>query len=280
MFYQSQRMKLECKRIVNKSDINDIYICQDVNSAAKTLYTLLVIKEHNTAKKYLKVFEDAEVSAQDSYVESFADGNHLCIVFEYKQERPLNAFYMGSSYTLTECEEICINVLLTCISSKLPYPILYLILKQNQLNFSKDHSVYFGYQIDLTELDDTITERDCVVECASVLLKMLEPQASQKAYSYRLLEKKISRKSYDRFTELYKDIRITAAPAKKRGIIRRIKDWFIYHQDTFMRILMIICLILGTIAILSLISQLIFGDIPWLRLFFNGFKKIGTESLV
>lgn len=50
MFYQSQKMKLRCVRIVKKSRTNDIVICEDLNTAARTLYTLLVIKEHQMVK--------------------------------------------------------------------------------------------------------------------------------------------------------------------------------------------------------------------------------------
>ena len=67
MFYQSQKMKLECVRVVKESEINDILICQDLNTAARNLYTLLVIKEHQTAKKYLEVFEQAGMSAHNSF---------------------------------------------------------------------------------------------------------------------------------------------------------------------------------------------------------------------
>ncbi len=280
MFYQSQKMKLECVRTVRKNDINDILICQDLNTAARNLYTLLVIKEHQTARQYLEVFERAGMSAQDSYIDSFSDRGALCMVFEYKQERPLRDFYMGESYTLAECEAVCINVIMTCITSNLPYPLLYLLLRQEQLHLSKDHTVYFSYQIDLTELDPEKSERDCAVACASVLRELLRPKASQKAFSYRLLEKKISRKSYDRFTELYKDIRIAGVSGQKQGIGKRIKGWFARRQDVLFRILLCICLVLGVLALASIFFQLFFGDIPWLRILFNGFKTIGTETLV
>ena len=280
MLYQSQKMKLECVRIVKKSDINDILICQDLSTAARNLYTLLVIKEHRTAKKYLEVFEQAGLSAGNSYIDSFSDKGAFCMAFEYKQERPLKDFYMGESYTLSECENVCINVITTCITSNLPYPILYLILKQDQLHLSKDHMVYFGYQIDLAELDPEKTERDCAVQCAAILRELLRPKASQKTFSYRLLEKKISRKSYDKFTELYKDIRITAAPGQKKGIRKRIRAWYLRRQNGLFRILLCICAVLAVLTLVSLLSQLLFGDIPWLRVLFNGFKTIGTESLV
>lgn len=279
MFFQSQKMNLECIRIVKKSDVNDIFICQDMNTAAGNLYTLLVIKDHMTTKKYLEVFEHAGLPAQDSYIESFSDKGVFCMVFEYKQERPLKDFYMGNSYSLSECEEVCIQVIMACIASILPFPIIFLILKQGQLHLSKDHSVYFSYQLDLSELDPEITERDCAVQCAAILRDMLAPKASQKAFSYRLLEKKISRKSYDRFMELYKDIRVTATPLK-RGFLKKVKVWFVRNQDALFRILLVMCIMLAFAAVVLLVSQLLFGDIPLLRIFFNGFKTIGTESLI
>lgn len=280
MFYQSQKMKLRCVRIVKKSRTNDIVICEDLNTAARTLYTLLVIKEHQMVKTYLEVFEQAGLAAQDSYIDSFSDQGAFCMVFAWQQERPLKDFYMGESYTLEECENICISILIACMTSNLPYPVLYLILEQGQLHLAKDHTVCLGYQIDLEELDPEKTERDCAVQCASILRDLLRPKASQKAFSYRLLEKKIARKSYGRLTELYKDIRITAAPGQKKGIRKRIKGWFLRNQDGLFRFLLYLCAALAVLVLLSLLSQLFLGDIPWLRLLFNGFKTIGTESLV
>ena len=167
MFYQSQRMKLRCVRIVKKSRTNDIVICEDLNTSARNLYTLLAIKEHQTVKTYLEVFEQAHLTAQDSYIDSFSDQGAFCMVFAYQQERPLKDFYMGESYTLAECENVCISVIMACITSNLPYPVLYLILEQGQLHLAKDHTVCLGHQIDLEELDPARTERDCVVQCAS-----------------------------------------------------------------------------------------------------------------
>ena len=139
--------------------------------------------------------------------------------------------------------------------------------------------VCLGHQIDLEELDPARTERDCVVQCASILRDLLRPKSSQKAFSYRLLEKKIARKSYRKLTELYKDIRITAAPGKKKGIRKRIAGWFRRNQDGMFRFLLYLCAVLAFFVIVSLLTQLIVGDIPWLRLFFNGFETIGTETL-
>ncbi len=279
MLYQSQKMRLECVRTILRGSVNDILICRDLAVAVGSLYTLLVIKEHQTARRYLEAFERAGLSAQDSYIDSFSAHGALCMVFEYRRERPIRDFYAGLAYALPECEEVCINLVVTCMACGLPFPILYLVLKQDQLNLSKDRTVYLGYQIDLSELDMGKTERDCAVLCASIIRELLRPKASLKAFSFQLLEKKISRRSYGRFTELYKDIRISAAPMGRLGIRKRFLRWFAGNEDAIFHFLLAACSVLVAVAGISLLSQLIFGDIPWLRIFFNGFKTIGTETL-
>lgn len=280
MIYQSQRMKLEAVRIVLQNEVNDIIICRDINSAAKSLYTLLVIKDHQVARLYLDIFERAASGAKDSYIESFSCGNSLCMVFEYKQERPLHTFYMATAYSAEYCEKVCNNVLIACMTSKLPYPLLYLILSQKQLHLAEDSTVFIGYQMDLRELDAERNESDCVVKCAEILLELIEPVVSQKHISYNLLCKKWVRKSYRHFTELYKDIQITEVPKGKKGIMNRIKTWFKQENSILFKVTLIICTILLILMIVSIASQVIFGDVPWLRLLFNGFKFIGTESLL
>ena len=116
--------------------------------------------------------------------------------------------------------------------------------------------------------------------CASILLELLEPKAGQKATSYYLLSKKTANGSYTRFTDLYRDITIAAVTKKKLTPWVRLKLWFKRNTDRFLGILFWLSVILGVIALSLLISRLFFGGNSWLRLLFNTFKKIGTESML
>ena len=49
MIYESPTMRLKCIRIVKRGPVNDILICQDLNVAGGSLYTLLAVKKHKTA---------------------------------------------------------------------------------------------------------------------------------------------------------------------------------------------------------------------------------------
>lgn len=280
MIFESPKMILKVVRIVLNGPANDVYVCQNMSSEAGTLYTVLFIKQHDTVHKLLKVFEDSQANIEDVCTEFFSMDENFVMVFPYEKERPLDKFFFGNSYTLTECEESCINLVINFMTSKIPFPLMYLILSQRQLHISKDGSIYLGYQLDLSDIDEKIGERMCVAECAKIALSLLESkQNGRNAMTYSLINKKIERKAYNYFTELYKDIRIAAAPQGKRGIIARIKAFFRRNKDQLFRILFILAAILGIIVAASFITNLIFGDIPWLRIFFGGFKRIGTEIL-
>lgn len=279
MIYQVGEMQLNKVREVLHTDSNDVSICQDRNSANGTYYTLWVIFDNKIAKQLIELFQQEEVRKRD-FIASFTYQDSFCMVFNYKPERFLQDFYMGNAYTLNVCESICIHLIMECISMNMPYAILYLILEQNQIHMANDYSIYFSYQLDLSKFDPAKKEKDCVAKCAQLLVTLLKPHASVKAISYKLLERKIAKEGYTKFTELYKDIKMAAAPAKKIGIIVRTKAMIKRNQDKLMRWFLVACSILGVIVLFMLISQMIYGDVPFMRFLINPFKMIGTESML
>lgn len=280
MILESPKMILKPVRIVLNNDANDVYICQNLKIEADTKYTVLFIKQHEVAHKLLKVFEQSPYSIEDICVDFFSMDENFILVFPYEKERPLESFFMGSSLTLKECEESCINLVINFMTSKIPYPLLHLILTQNQLHISKDQTIYMSYQIDLTDIDETIGEKSCALACARIAIDLLgSKQNNRNAMSYSLINKKIERRSYNSFAELYKDIRIAAAPEGNRGILARLRALFRRNRDRLFKILFVLAAILGIIVVASFITNLFFGDIPWLRIFFGGIKTIGTEVL-
>ena len=279
MNYQANGMQLNTVRVVQKSAANDVLVCKDLNSDTGSLYTLLVIKEHRVVKQILEMLKKSGDGKRSACITEFSWNGDFCMVFPYKKERPLRAFYAGERFSLPKCETICIHLILACMTEGVPYPLLYLMLRQGQIHLAKDDSVYLSYQLDLSELDASVTEKECVVQCAAVLQELLAPKAPQKAVSYTLLTKKTEKRSYSEFSELYRDIRIAAVPEKKQGIRTRLSAWLAAYKDTLFRILLVICSFLAIIVAVTFLTQLIFGDAPWLRLFTNGFEVIGTESL-
>ena len=267
-------------QIINVSDVNEIRICSHYNNGNKELYTVIVVKDHNIMHSFIKAYDSATNLEEEPNVKTYMERGKFFIVYPYVPGRALVDFYMGKALTLMESEEICINLIIACMTSNIPWPVLYLILKQREINLAKDNTVYLGYKIDLSKLALDVGEAQCTVECARILLDILEEKKKGRANSYVLLKKKSERETYEYFRDLYKDVILSMERKKRRGIILRIKLWFARNKDTIFKVLMWVSLALFIFVILTFITNLIFGDVPWLRLFGRNFDKIGLESLL
>lgn len=265
---------------VKRTEAGEVMICTDTRDSAGGKCTVLAVDDHRIMHRFIDIYDSREDIPKESLPIILSEEGRSFVVYPYVQERPISEFYMGGAMTLKECEEVCVNLIISCMTSNLPWPLLYLVLRQKEIQMSKDRNVYLSYKLDLTELDDTVGESECAVECAKILLELLEPKASSKAKSYLLLKKKTEKYSYGSFKELYKDVEIAAEPAKKHGIIAIFKAWLNRNKGGFFRILLWVSIILGVFVIVTFLTNLIFGDVPWLRLFIRSFEKIGLESLL
>lgn len=279
MIYQSDRMTYESVRKVFRGKVNDVEICESTEDGRSTYYTVLVIRDHETVKKLIRVME-ASQTENNHLVELFDTPQGFLAVFDYVKERPLDDFYMARELELSTCEEISLNLIVRCMTSGLPWPILDLILKQHQVQLTRDNSIALSFAIDLEGLDETCTEADCVLQCSLIVRDLLEKKSTRKNTGYRLLSKKIPRQSYESFRELYKDIRLASTSGARRGLFARIRAFFHRNGSAFFRALIILCLILIVLVVITIISKAIWGDVPFLRLFVNPFERIGTESLI
>ena len=293
MIYEWNNMQLNSIQTLFENDKNRGYICQDLASEDSNNYTLIDVYDHELAREVIRAFYGKNMeltdrpSDYDNYrgaiLKCFSYEGRMVLLFPYIKARPLKEFYMSQPVTLPECEHICNSFVLACLTAQVPFSFLYVMLTQGQINLAKDSSISLSYAVDLSAFDKTRGEKDCVVECAKIVLDMLEPYSGNKrgrTFSYELLQKRVASSGYQRFTELYKDLTISASSIKKRGILARISAFFEANKDNLFRILLTICIILLIITLLSFITQAIFGDIPWMRVFFAGFKKIGTESML
>jgi hypothetical protein len=279
MIFESARQRLSVVKVSLESEVNDVYVCRDLRSSAQSLYTVIAVHDHTLVKQILAVIQESQGTSAGCFVDTFTAHGDFIMVFPYEKERPLEKFYMGEVYPITRCEDIALNILVACIGSGIPWQFLYLILQQGQVNISSNDEIFMGYQIDLKDFDPDMGEKDCVYACANILLKILEPQSSSKTISYQLLTRKTWNKSYTRFSELYRDIRIAAVPKSKRGFFARLRDLYMRNRDTLFGVLLRVSVVLLVIALLSLVSQILFGDILWLSFLINHFKIIGTENL-
>ena len=279
MIYQFQNKRLSSLQVILRNPTNEVLVCEDLEDSIRSRYTVLVLSDHAIVRRFIKIYNDADYLPEERNVWYFsAEGKYL-IVYPYVRPRPLSSFYMGKAVSLSESEEICRNLIVSCMTSGLPWPVLYEVLKQGQVHLATDRSISLSYGIDLSTLDGEKTESDCVVECAKLLLFVLGEQTNKTADSYVLLQKKIRRQSYSRFIELYRDLDIAGVSTKRKGFLVWFYAWFIRNRDRLFRVLLTVSMILLIFTLVTLFTNALFGDVPWLRLFTRSFEKIGLETL-
>ena len=265
---------------VRVSTANDTLVVEDLYDSARPRYTVLAVKDHGILHDFLEIYDRADYIEENTIVSMFSDQGRFFVVYPYVPERALTEFYMGSTMALHESEDVCVNLIISCMTSNLPWPVLYLVLKQREIQLAKDRSVSLSYRLDLSGLDETVGESECVNECAKILIDLLEPHAGRKANSYLLLTKKSSKGSYESFKDLYRDVEIAADANKRHGLIARVKAWVSRNKDQIFRVLLWVSVILGLFVLITFLTNLLFGDVPWLRLFIRSFEQIGLESLL
>lgn len=280
MVYQTGNMLLQEKQKLYQGKVNDVIVCQDLAADVQTYYTVLIIKDHKVTKQILKLYKDGGIQSRNTFVADFTWQEYYLMVFHYQKDRPIEKFFLSDVQKREECEQLCMHIVMECMSAGIPYPILYLQLRQQQLHIQKDGSVYFGYKLDLEQLSLNSDERACASLCAKIIFQMIDNFGDVKTVSYHLLERKTTRNGYLRFYDLYKDLKTAALAMEKQGVVKRTKALFRRNQDKIFRWLLVGCIILGIISIIMILSQIFFADIPLIRLFINTYKKIGTESLL
>lgn len=280
--YQAGDMLLSAIGTLFRGSVNDVLVCTDLNSPYRPKYMLLLLHDRSCIRNLISVLEEGEEYSPQKkhpYLLCFSDNELMGFVFPYRGERLLSDYVQGQATTPQLQERLCINLVVECMASSLPFPLLYLVLKQQQIHLEKDGSVYLVPALDLSKLDSGIKEADCVYLCASQVLEILRLGGRKRLNSRELVEKKIANSSYTSFHELYYDIRVSSLPSSKEGLRSRLLGFWQRHKDQLFRLLLTICVILVILTLLFLLSQLFFGEIPFLRLFEEAFETIGTEDL-
>lgn len=280
MVYQVGDMLLQKTQDVFQGKVNDVIICQDVAQRGTVYYTVWIVRDRELARKLMKLFHEETGQKRNKFMADYTWKDSYLMVFDYVRERPLERFFASEIISLSSCEQMGLNLTVECLASGIPYPILFLQLKQGQIHIAKDRSIYLGYEIDLEGFSENIAEKDCATLCAQIVFHYIEKMKTAKATSYKLLEKKLWKGAYHRFTDFYKDLKMASQPVKKEGIIAGIQKFYRHNQDRIFRFVMVICILLGILTITMIVSQLVFSDVPLFRLFINPFKEIGTESLL
>ncbi len=281
MVYKTQNMRLNEVQLISEDDSGRVMVCEDINSSEHTCYSVYETHDHDVVARLHRIYRTSVNISADTSIHYFSDAGQLLIFYPYVAARPINRFYMGRHMAMDLCEDVVKSYIIACMTSELPWPVLYLAVKQGQINIARDGSVYMSYSIDLSEVDEQVTERDCVKLCAAELISLLDQKEARIKWDLReLLKMKQERGAFNTFAELYRDVDLVSGNHAKHGLLRQLSVWFEDNRDRLFRIFLTICVILLIFTLITFLTNAIFGDVPWLRLFIRSFERIGEESLV
>ncbi len=133
-------MHLATVRVVLRNEVNEVSICEDVDNPGRDLYTVIDVTDHEKVRQFLNIYEVGSDEVKTRNMQYFSDEGKYRIVYPYVRERQINRFYRGDVMTLAEIEEICKNLIISCMTSDLPWPILYMALTQNQVHLAADRT--------------------------------------------------------------------------------------------------------------------------------------------
>lgn len=278
MILETGTMRLICVREIINGKVNDVVVCREESGSIKSWYTVWMFKDHNMARTVLAEFDG--VRGDKKYPEYFSCGPSFCLLFPYVPERPLQRFYIRQAFTPEERERIWRELVFRCMSCGLPAAVLYLLLTDGQLRLDRDGTVSLQYVADFEQYDQNITQKDCVRECAAILLKMLEEEGGRTLRNAKLLRGRLEHDGYEDFMQLYQDIRILTSHEKRDGVLSGVLRRMTERRDIVFRIMLLAAVLLAVSALILFLSQLISGDMSILRIFKKGFETIGTESLL
>ena len=281
MVYKTQKMRLNEVQLISENEVGRVMVCEDISSTERTRYAVYETTDHDIVAKLHRIYQDAVNISTDTGIHYFSDGGRLLVFYPFVEARPISRFYMGRHLSLEAGEDVCKSYIISCMTAELPWPVLYLAVKQGQVNIARDGTVFMSYSLDLSEVDDSITERDCVKLCANEMIALLDQKEARIKWDLRdLLKMKRERGAFNTFAELYRDVDMVSGKHAKRGLLRYLAVWFEENRDRLFRIFLTICVILLIFTVITFLTNAIFGDVPWLRLFIKSFERIGEESLV
>ena len=127
IIYYKDDMELKVVAAPYRGPANDAYICRDLRSATGARYVLIAIHDRECEKKLLTVLSQGKNPSSFS----FARNDEMVYGFPYREPRRFTAFASHQALTGFQREQTALTLVMACIASELPPPLLYLLLTQD-----------------------------------------------------------------------------------------------------------------------------------------------------
>lgn len=252
-----------------KGKVNDVMTAGRVWSEdeQENKYVILKVKDAETSKKLAGIL--SKFNRRD--FKPFSVGDSYCIRAPYVKRRGIVDYVFTVAEGFDQIVDVCREMVRRCILTELPDAIKYLMVKERKLNVQEDGGVYFTYDLDLTDLDENVTEKECARECGYLIEELVGDEKYAEFISVKLLREKNSRGGY----ESYRDIILDVNNMKYLGRVPKRFDGLREFINKYLYVILKGAAIIGVIALCVAVIIYLFNtfDIG------SSFDIIGTENL-
>lgn len=280
MLLNTAKKQYRVVREVLSGETNDVYVCQEQDVSTAPYKIIWLVKNRWIARELMG-------SPGDMCEECFMHNENAGFVFGYGGERLLDRFYQSTIQSEAVSESrVWLQLVVRCMTSGLPPAVLNMILKQKQIHIGADGDIWFGYFLDLSEYDGQAGEKENVTLCAAYITQLIEyglaikADAAKSIHVMNLIQKKLVRKKYREFIQLYSDLKLMTRERSSGNQKGRLKAVVASRQDLIYRILALCCIVLVCIVILMVAGHLLFGEFSFWKLLRGPLDQVGTESLL
>ena len=249
--------------------VNDVMTAGKVwsDDEEENKYVILKVKDAETSKKLANIL--SKFDRRD--FKPFSVGDSYCIRSPYRKKRGIVDYVFTMADSFNEIVDICREAMRRVMITDLPEAIKYLMIKERKLNLEEDGRVYFTYDLDLTELDENITEKECARECGYLIEELVGDEKYADFMCVTLLKAKNSNGGYEDYNDVFQDIKNMKLLGRAPRRFEELRE-FIYKY---------IYVILKGFLIAGVVALCIAGIIYLANVFEIGssFDIIGTENL-
>lgn len=268
-------------RMVNEFDAGEITVCKSVEDGG--FYTIIRVRER--AAKLLFVEADAKMcenGGEYAFSSLESDGGALAVTLPYVPPRKMVDFAAPSCSSVEEKTALCLRLVRACMSSGIPWWLLYLCLTRENVQLCASGAVKFDMLIDLDNIDAEKNERDCARRCGALVREVLELMSEtekRRSNAYAMVQKNERNDSYTTLRQLYRNLEAVYMHPSRSLPLNIIFDWCKTHMPLLLKAFRVAAVVFTLVLAATLLKSLVFSDVSFPSFRYEGLDRIGEINL-
>lgn len=230
-------------------------------------YVVVRIKNAKTAKDVAGSLTKANIINFDT----FTVGDCYCLLAPYRKNRKITDYAHNEAEGYEDIVDVCMDTVMRIWYAELSNPMKYLIIKQRKIHIDEEKKIYLTYDLDLSEYDMTIGEKECAREFGFLFEELMMDEKYAEFTSVKLLREKNRNGGYEKICDLIGDIKNMKLLGKVPKRFDKLKDFFLSYYYIMIRVAVIIAIVIVCVVGIKILFDVLGLNTP--------LSFIGTENM-